>query len=224
MQCTEKYERAAEVPRRNRRRKYVIDPAFQLKYAGTIAVSVFFISSIIGSILYGVLHHQARLRVLNPAPQETEVATVVLLFGLVFAAVAAAGVGAWSVITTHRMCGPIYLFERWLAEVAQGRLPKLRALREKDEFKEFHQTFANAIGALVSRKEAELAVFEELLRLVKAASSGDVLARRRALDSLAVQVETLHREASAVLGVQSDGGPEAPARGRPEEAPAVSCA
>ncbi|UCG17206.1 MAG: hypothetical protein JSV19_04080 [Phycisphaerales bacterium] len=222
MEVTEKCERAAGAPRRNRRRRYVINRTFQLKYAGTIALSVFFISSIIGSVLYGVLHHQARLRVMNPGPQETEVATVVLLFGLAFAAVAAAGVGVWSVLATHRICGPIFLFERWLAEVAQGRIPKLRPLRRKDEFKEFHQTFANAIGALVSRKEAELAVFEELLRLVKAASSGDGQSRRQALDSLAVQIETLHREASAVLGVPSDGGPEAPAPGCPVEAPVMS--
>ncbi|UCG17210.1 MAG: hypothetical protein JSV19_04100 [Phycisphaerales bacterium] len=224
MQGTEKSERAGEAPRRNRRRKYVINPTFQLKYAGTIAVSVFLISSIIGSILYGVLHHQARMRLMNPETHTSEVATVVLLFGLAFAAVAAAGVGGWSVLVTHRICGPIFLFERWLAEVAEGRIPKLRPLRQKDEFKDFHQTFANAIGALASRKEAELAVFEELSQLVKTASSGDGLARRQALDSLAAQVETLRKEASAALGVQPDGGSEAVPIGRPEEAPAVSWA
>jgi len=223
MQGAEKYERAAEAPRRNRRRKYVINPGFQLKYAGTIAVSVFLISSIIGSILYGVLHHQARLRVLNPGADTAEVATVVLLFGLAFAAVAAAGVGAWAVLITHRICGPIFLFERWLSEVAEGRIPKLRPLRQRDEFKDFHQTFASAIGALASRKEAELAVFEELSQLVKTASSGDGLARRRALDSLAAQIEALCKEASAVLGVQPDGGPEALSKGRVVEAPVISC-
>ena len=224
MQGTEKNERAGEAPRRNRRRKYVINPTFQLKYAGTIALSVFLISSIIGSILYGVLHHQARMRLMNPETHTSEVATVVLLFGVAFAAVAAAGVGAWSVIVTHRICGPIFLFERWLAEVAEGRLPKLRPLRQKDEFKDFHQTFSNAIGALASQKETELAVFTELSQLVKTASSGDGVARRQALDSLASQIETLRKDASAVLGVQPESGSQSPAGGRPVEAPAVSCA
>ena len=51
----------------NRRRSSVVNPAFQWKYAALIGGSVFFVATFICVVMFGVMHHQARERVINPA-------------------------------------------------------------------------------------------------------------------------------------------------------------
>src|SRR5262245_38755540 len=123
-------------PKSYRRKQYLINPGFQWKVAGTIAVAVFLFSILISITLYGTLHQQARLRAANPVTYSADVTSVMICFGLGFAAITAGGVGLWSILMTHRVCGPMYVMKRYLLELAGGRLPSLRPLRKRDEFKD----------------------------------------------------------------------------------------
>lgn len=172
---------------RNRRRKYLINPSFQWKYALITATAVFLITSILSSILYGLLHHQARMRVMYPETYTAEVTLIILAFGVAFAGIAAVGVGIWCVMVTHRFCGPLYVMERHLVALAQGRIPRLRDLRRKDEFKEFYATFRRAVDALRDSRIAELAIIEQALATARTAAQADDASRRQALELLITQ-------------------------------------
>ncbi|MHC4236326.1 MAG: hypothetical protein ACYSUQ_14510 [Planctomycetota bacterium] len=183
-----------------RRRKYLIKPAFQWKYAITAAVLVCLLASIMSTVLYGVLHQQARLRSLNPETYTAAVAPVILLSGVAFAALTALAVGAWCIVVTHRICGPLFVLERYLGQLAKGRFPTLRPLRKKDEFKELHITVAKTIDALKARKRAQLGALTKAVRLAESASGGGGCDRENAMVTLASHLEKLRAAACVSLG------------------------
>lgn len=196
---------AANRDPKNRRRKYVINAAFQWRYAITIGLTVFFITSTMSSVLYTVLHNQARQRLIHPGTSSGEVALVVLFAAIAFSAVTAGGVALWSLIATHRMCGPLFVLERYLTELAGGRLPTPRPLRRKDEFKELYRSFSRAIETLKARKQADLALLTEALGSAKSALDGDDESRRRELKSLVLHMEKMHKAVADDLGGEANG-------------------
>jgi len=185
---------------RNRRRKYIINPTFQWKYAVTIGLAVFLISTIIGSVLYGVLHHQARLRMMHPDTYLADVTSVLFLFGVSFALVTAAGVAVWSIIMTHRICGPLFVMEQYLAQLAEGNIPQPRALRNKDEFKSFYASFLKAMKALRKRRRQELEALTEALGIVRSASDTTDLSREALLESAACRIYLLRKATMESIG------------------------
>lgn len=187
----------------NRRRIRIINPDFQWKYAFTIALTVFLVSSIISAVLYGVLHHQARMRVIHPETYTANIATTILFFALGISAVAAGGVALWFVLVTHRICGPLYVLDRYFGELARGRLPTIRTLRRKDEFKSLVHSFAGAVDALKERKQAELTTLNELVDVARNGLNRDD-GQREALECIATRLEVLRREASQCLDEEAD--------------------
>jgi methyl-accepting chemotaxis protein len=157
------------------------------------------VSSIIATILYSVLHHQARMRLIDPENYTAEVTQVILLFAVGFSALTAGGVALWSLVVTHRICGPLYVLDRYLTQLAGGRLPFVRPLRRKDEFKQLMANFSQAIGSVRQNKQMELAVLDEVARLAND-SVNDPAGRQQALQSIAAKVETLARQTRTFLG------------------------
>ncbi|MGB2988170.1 MAG: hypothetical protein WBE26_20060 [Phycisphaerae bacterium] len=211
MRSTQNLETIADSPPTNRRRKYVINPAFQWKYIVTSALVIFLISSLMSLVLYGLLHRQARLRFMSPETYTAEVTLVILLFAVGFATVTAVGVGLWCVIVTHRICGPLFVLERHLLELTRGRFPKLRPLRRKDEFKELYRVFSKAVDSLKTRKQTDLAALTDSLETAKSAIGSDDETRQNALESLVRQIESLRRAAAEALGDETSDAPTRPA-------------
>lgn len=195
---------------RNRRRNYVINPSFQWKYATTIALAVFFISSILSSGLYAVLHQQARMRFVDPEGSTGTVALTVLFAALVFSALTAAGVAFWSIVATHRICGPLYVLERQLTELANGRFPSPRKLRRKDEFKELFSVLCDAIETLKAGKQYELVVLDEVLSEANTATDADDEGRKAALETVVRHLTALRRKAVEALGDETPSTSVAP--------------
>ena len=189
-----------ERPQRNRRRKYLIDPAFQWRYAATISAIVFLTSCVLGSILYGVLHQQARLRAMSPEAYTAEVTLVLLFSSVVFAALTAGAMAGWSIVVTHRICGPLFVIERYLHELTRGQLPKLRPLRRKDEFNRLYSVFAEMVESLKARKRADVGALTEAFDRAKSAIGRDQKQCNSALLSLARQIESLRDTAAEALG------------------------
>ena len=200
MQREETDQRTSRGPRQRRRRSYIIKPAFQWKYAISFALAACLIASIMSAGLYQVLHQQARLRAMSPETYNAEVGLVVLGSASAFAVLVAAALGLWFIVMTHRICGPLYVLEVYLAELAKGRLPRLRPLRRRDEFKEVHAAFAKAIDAWKGRRRAELAALNEAAGSARSALGGDDDDRKRALGSLASQIEDLSAMVLESLG------------------------
>ena len=207
-------QKESAAPRkRTKRRQDLINPAFQWKYAVTIALGVFVTSSIMSSVLYGILHHQARMRTLDPTGYSAEVTLVVFLAGAAFALLTGAGVGLWSIIVTHRMVGPLYVMSRFMLELKEGRLPKMRALRRKDEFKEFYEAFVGAVDNLRVMKQRQLGVLTDAMTTIHSMEGAEGDERSRALQSLSGQLREMREELARALGEDPDSGStEAPSK------------
>lgn len=192
----------------NRRRTRIINPSFQWKYAGLTALIVFFVSSIIATVLYSVLHHQARMRLIDPEHYTAEVTMVILIFAVGFSALTAGGVALWSLVITHRIAGPLYVLDKHFCQLAGGRLPTVRGLRRKDEFKELMVSFSQAVESLRQNQRMELQVLDELAKLASE-SVDDPSGRQQALQTVAAKIETLAAKNRAFLGDESQQPPPA---------------
>ncbi len=195
---------ATNSPPRWRRRTYIVNRAFQWRFAATIALIVFLLSSTMSTILYGVLHQQARARLIDPQSYSAEVTMVVLFSGVTFAGITSAGVLLWGILVSHRICGPLWLIAGYFRELAKGRLPNLRPLRNKDEFKDFYADFCKAIDFLKESRRAQLAGLSEALSLAESVGDADEDTCRRALESVAGRLHSLRREAAEALGEAND--------------------
>ena len=168
---------------RYRRRQRVVRPAFQLKHALTLALVVFVLTSILSTVLYGVLHAQTRQRFMAPETYTAEVGLVILGFAMAFSLVTALALAIWFILVTHRICGPLIHFERCLEEIAQGRIPDLRPIRDKDELHDFWSTLSRAIDAIKRSREDKGTQLAQALGTVQAAAQVEDESLRQALDS-----------------------------------------
>ena len=191
---------------RRRRRTYLINPAFQWKYTGFVIVGVFIVSVFLSYVLFGVLHQQARARVVQPTVVSAwENTATMLLASAAFSAALGAALGLWTIIFTHRICGPLFVIQRYLADLTAGRFPHRRALRKRDEFKGLYAAFWDAVDALQKTKRSELKHLSEALHIAQAAEEGDDQARRHALASLTSRLEPMCLAAAHSLGEEFTG-------------------
>ena len=56
---------------------------------------------------------------------------------------------------THRISGPIYVISRYINEIMEGHHPDFRALRDKDEFREFYAKFIEMVEKLERERHEE---------------------------------------------------------------------
>ncbi len=190
----------ARTARRNRRHKYVVDPAFQWRFAATISATVFLVSCIMGSVLYGVLHQQARLRLMHPETYSAQVTTVVLFASVIFAALTAGGVAVWCIGATHRICGPLLVIEQGFREMMKGGFPKLRPLRRNDEFNEFYSVFMQMVDSVKARRQKDLDALDDALETARAALDEIGGSSKDVLKSVAQKIQSLRDAAAEAVG------------------------
>jgi signal transduction histidine kinase len=217
--ATDRAGRETTRRRRERRRNYLISPAFQRKYTGLVVVGVFLASALMSIVQFGILFQQARARVLTPAaPYAWQATLVMTLSAVAFAAVIALVFGFWSIKLTHRIGGPLFVMKGYLEELAKGRYPERRPLRKRDEFKDLYESLWQAIDTLRARGQSELEAVSEALDTARAAVDADDDECRDALGRVATQLESLRRDITKVMGQELDR----PAAGPKTAATAVS--
>ncbi len=180
-----------------RRRQYIVNPGFQWKYTLATMASVFVVSALMTTTLFGVLYDQARARTLHLAashPWENTV-TIAVAAGA-FAAVMAVAFGVWTVLVTHRICGPLHVMSGFLDELAAGRFPTRRPLRKHDEFKEFYDRFWRAVDALKAKQNSDLEALARVLAVAQSGVKGEHGDQEQALASVAARLEELCRQVS----------------------------
>jgi hypothetical protein len=183
--------------RKNTRRSYLIDRSFQLKVAAWIALDVFAVTFLCGVVMLIVLEPQVRARVLNPVSAGLAGSMVTLLgFAAGFGLLAAGAFAAWSVLITHRLVGPIGVVARGLEQVSRGEFPRFRPLRKKDEFREFYAAYWRMVHALRARKQADLAVYAEIIEAANRAAASAHGPARDALASILESIRPLHEAAA----------------------------
>jgi methyl-accepting chemotaxis protein len=162
----------------NRRRVRVIDPRFQWKYASLVALTVFLVSALASVTLFFALHGQARERVLHPDRASIDVTWTIFCFAGGWAALMGGVVALVSLVFTQRICGTMFVLQRYFGEIVQGRLPIVRPLRKTDEFKELVAGFGEAVETLKQDRHRLLGIADEALNLARQTSApGDALSR-----------------------------------------------
>ena len=183
----------------------MISRDFQVKYIGLVVASVFVLSCLLTNVLYGVIYQQVRARIIQGAGcgfWESPISVVVL--GGVFAVAMAAFCGIWTLLFTHRISGPLIVVRNYMADLANGRMPKMRLLRKKDEFKEFYSAFNRVVNDWQQQRQRELTTIDEALAAIKSAADSSSSDSSQAL-SLATQKLQSHRaEIASFLNVGQD--------------------
>ncbi len=191
-------------PKSNRRKKYIINPAFQWKYMSIVGGGVFVASCLMSTILYGMVYYQARERLLHLSQAEPLQNTYgILIFAGAFALLMAAGFAAWTMILTHRIGGPIHVMMNYFADLSNSKIPKVRPLREKDELKSFHDSFRRAADSLRCDREAEIKMLDEVLQIAnQAGQSSD--APKQSMTDLVSKLQSLHMHLSNSIGADAN--------------------
>ena len=190
----------------NRRHKYAINPNFQWKYTLSISLGVFLISSILSAVLFVVLHEQARHRLMYPTSYVVDTGMVILMSALAFSILTAAGTGFWSFLVTHRICGPLYVLGQHFDRLATGKMPNLRPLRRKDEFKDLFQSFCSAVETVKREKQSQFDSVGKALNALEGAGGDNDQERRDALESASAQLNEMRNVLADALDVDVDSG------------------
>ena len=176
--------------RRHRRlSNYLLDRRFQLKYVSLVLALSGLISVALGSFLVQQMRENSRMlqldAELDPVFQEqlaqADAQSVLVLVAALVAFNLALGLGA--LIVTHRMAGPIFVFRRYLGMLAEGKIPRIRALRKGDEFADVLERLQEAVAAVEARAHADLAIAQRVRALTEA-EPVDAEAIGRELDRL----------------------------------------
>lgn len=181
--------------------RYIVNPSIQWRYTVTAILGVFVISAFVSILLYGVLFDQARSRtVLGATSAAGDTAFTIITASLAFATVPAIACGLWTIVMTHRLCGPIRVLETNLRELAAGRFPKHRPLRKRDNFRDVYDVFWQVVDTLKTSGSDRLAELGGLRNTARRAISGTGDARA-ALETLASRLDDICREGAADLGI-----------------------
>jgi len=184
-----------------RRRQYVINPKLQWRFAAMIGLMVFLMTFIASAILFTVLYNHARARVINPGASLASLGTMVFVFAGIFALLSAGALGLWTVLFTHRICGPLNVLQGYFVELTNGFFPKPRPLRKKDEIKEFYDLFGRTVDSLRSRKQQQLEALSRVLQIAAAPDPEDLASCRAALRQVINELEPIRGEAANALGL-----------------------
>lgn len=192
-----------------RRRMFVVDRSFQVRYAAVLGAIGAICAGLSGGAMY-LLHQSVRDDVAVPEHIRLELASryewlAWALIGIVV--LIAATLGLLGLLLTHRIAGPVYAMTRYAAALAQGHYPSLRSLRQNDELKDFFDLFRKTIEFLRARDvEDAFRIEEAIVKLSPVASTAESQA------GLA-ELRTLHdrkREAANLLShetsIQLPGG------------------
>lgn len=180
--------------------RYIVNPSIQWRYTVTAVFGVFVVSAFVSILLYGVLFDQARSRSLSGATSASDTAFTILTASIAFATVPAIACGLWTIVMTHRLCGPIRVLESNLRELATGRFPKHRPLRQKDNFRDVYEVFWQVVDTFKTSRSDHLAELGGLRNSARRAIIGTEDAGS-ALESIASRLDDICRERAADLGI-----------------------
>lgn len=191
----------------NRRRSYLINPAFQWKYAIMLGLGVFLTTSIMSCVLYATLHEEARQRFINPAAANIDAGFMILISAFVFSVLTAGTVITLSVITSHRVCGPLFVLQGYFNQIVAGKIPTPRPLRKKDEFKDIFASFVQATERLKADQRQQFNTYDKLLSLARDVNRNEEQACSNALSSVTNELTQLRDELATVLDIERKPAP-----------------
>ncbi len=157
----------------HQRRVYLVDRAFQLKYTLLLVLV-----GMVVALTFGLWIWQAHLQVSELAAVDPAIRPLIeasdrnlLIVFLGIAVLMAGALGLVGILVTHRVAGPIFVMGHYMSVLAQGRYPRMRTLRQRDELKGFFRNFLEAVATLKQREASHAAVLEDAVARMRAAAS-----------------------------------------------------
>ena len=140
---------------RKRRRRYIVKPAFQLRYVGLILAVMLLSAVIVGYTIYynSWVLLGSKLASVYPQGRLVQIfrsVNVRLAINMVFVGVLCAGIG---ILASHRIAGPIQRMKKFLDDMTGGDYSRRLKLRKHDELKDV----AGAMNRLAEKLEREKA-------------------------------------------------------------------
>lgn len=149
-----------------RRRTYVVDRRFQLKYTALIVLIGAIIALVAAFFIYQSWRENTELLAISQAIsneiQTREGPKIFWAVGI-FVVLEVVGLFAWGIIVTHRIAGPLFIIDRYLEAIRSGFYPDMRPLRSHDELQNFFASFSSTVDGLRSREIAELEAIDQAL-------------------------------------------------------------
>lgn len=152
-------------------RNFLLDPRFQLKYTGMIVLA--------GGLLFGGMEYRfydkvrenselagltddpAMARELEEKLAEEDRKVLLALVGSLLALLG--GLSLLGILATHRIVGPIYVVDRYVQRVKDGKPVHPRRLRRGDEFQELYNHVNEMATALRDERLREAEALEVML-------------------------------------------------------------
>ena len=119
------------------RKKIMVKPAYQMRLAIRFAVSIILYSFVLGFVIFYPLYQD--LNAASTIEEQALISSVVLYLhksfwpGFILVALLA---GLQAVLSSHRLVGPMYRFEKMVGELISGNYSLRIKIRKRDEFKE----------------------------------------------------------------------------------------
>lgn len=158
----------------NKRRSIpVVDKAFQYKYTAIIVSIVVAVSAVLGYLLLQSYWEMNRIMDLALASPEISdkvnagAALHVFYISIVFLVFEVLGLSVMGLIITHRICGPMFVIQRYLTTMLDGKYPRTRPLRRGDEFGETFQVFTEVVESLKRRDADEVEKLNQAIAAAK---------------------------------------------------------
>ncbi len=153
---------------RSKRRRYVVDRRFQLKFTAFVVVSAGIFAVTVMAEYYGYFGRSVSSNLLDPgllflflAANKLLLIKLVLFLG-VFLAV--------SVLLSFRIAGPLFNLQRSFRAVAEGALFHRARFRQKDELHEVAEEFNRMMETLQKKVEGDRGTAEEMIEALEAFS------------------------------------------------------
>lgn len=169
-----------------RRRPRIIDPALQFKYGGLIAAFGMIIALTFCSLLW-VQGHEMRREAMDFCGSEalaffSRRVSSITAYALIATGLISVLLTVFGLVATHRVAGPIFVMNRYLKYLGEGRIPTTRPLRKNDELKDFYGNLMIVIENL--RRQATAEAAELAAAVDKLAPVATTPESQKALDAL----------------------------------------
>jgi len=173
--------------KRARRRTFLIDRKFQLKYTFIIVLVGVIVSALLGFFVYRTSLVNSELIGMDSDMKSLvhQSDTQVLFYLVGFVGLMALALFIWGIFITHRVAGPIFIISRYLGQIRDGRVPEPRPLRKGDELKDFFDVFSGMLSSLKQRNAEEAELLIKLAGQMKESGGEKAAAAAQSLDELA---------------------------------------
>jgi hypothetical protein len=166
----------AKAPAKHQRklRNYFLNLRYQLKYTLTIVGISVVLTGGLGYVVMSKAHEASRVvqvRAMDPedvlaqelvqqfAHNDRVMMLVLIGFGVLLCLV----LGAYGIVLSHKVAGPLYKVTLHLDKIRDGKLGVVYNLRKGDELVDFFEHFKNAHDALRQRTSDDIALLDKAI-------------------------------------------------------------